>query len=70
MLARFLASNEDLRAFLAHAAPCDVNRIRFRNPFVPVIRFTIGTGLEILTRHQRRHLNQAERIARAGGWLK
>jgi hypothetical protein len=40
----------------------DVNRIRFRNPFVPLIRFTVGTGLEIICRHERRHLQQAERV--------
>jgi hypothetical protein len=48
------------------AADCDVNRIRFRNPFVPLIRFTLGTGLEILVRHERRHLEQAER--QRGRW--
>jgi hypothetical protein len=43
-------------------SPYDVNRIRFRNPFIPVLRFTVGTGLEILSNHQRRHLLQAERV--------
>jgi hypothetical protein len=62
VLDRFLASNEHARAFVRRAADYDVNRIRFRNPFVPVIRFTVGTGLEILTQHQDRHLLQAERV--------
>jgi hypothetical protein len=35
---------------------------RFKNPFIPVLRFTVGTGLEILAKHERRHLLQAERI--------
>jgi hypothetical protein len=33
------------------------------NPFVPLVRFTVGTGVEIVWRHQHRHLLQAERVA-------
>jgi len=61
-LAQFLASNGIARRLIDKAAPYDVNRVRFQNPFVPLIRFTVGTGLEILTRHQDRHLLQAERV--------
>ena len=57
-----LQSNQLVRDLARKAAPYDVNRVRFRNPFVPVLRFTVGTGLEIVWRHQRRHLLQAERI--------
>ena len=65
VLDRFLRSNERIRAIARRAADYDVNRIRFKNPFVPVIRFTIGTGFEILSRHQARHLLQAERVKSA-----
>lgn len=62
VLERFRSDNDKLRALVLHAGQYDVNRIRFRNPFIPLIHFTVGTGLEILARHQRRHLLQAERI--------
>jgi hypothetical protein len=62
VLDRFLRSNNLVREVIARASAYDVNRIRFRNPFVPLIRFTVGTGLEILSAHERRHLLQAERI--------
>lgn len=62
ILDRFLSSNRDARELVHRARNYDVNRIRFKNPFVPVIRFTIGTGFEILSKHQQRHLLQAERI--------
>jgi hypothetical protein len=62
ILDRFLDSNHRARELVHRARNYDVNRIRFRNPFVPVIRFTVGTGLEIISKHQRRHLLQAERI--------
>jgi hypothetical protein len=62
ILSRFLASNHRARDLVLRARNYDVNRIRFKNPFIPVIRFTVGTGLEIISKHQRRHLLQAERI--------
>lgn len=65
ILARFLRSNDAARDLVRRASAFDVNRIRFKNPFVGGIRFTVGTGIEIIWRHQRRHLLQAER-ARAG----
>lgn len=62
ILDRFLDSNAKTRELVRRAADYDVNRIRFTNPFLPVIHFTVGTGLEILSRHERRHLLQAERV--------
>jgi hypothetical protein len=61
----FLRSNEAARDFIRRAGGYDVNRIRFRNPFVPLLRFTVGTGLEIVSKHQLRHLLQAERVRRS-----
>jgi hypothetical protein len=65
VLDRFLESNQRIRAIVRRAGDYDVNRIRFRNPFVPVIRFTVGTGFELLARHEERHLLQAERVKQA-----
>ena len=59
---RFLRSNQHARKVIAQAGAHDVNRLRFRNPFVPLLRFSAGTGLLIITAHQRRHLLQAERV--------
>jgi hypothetical protein len=58
----FLASNQATRELVRRASDYDVNRIRFKNPFLPLLRFTVGTGLEIVSSHQRRHLLQAERV--------
>jgi hypothetical protein len=65
VLDRFLISNHEARDVIYRASNYDVNSIRFTNPFIPVIRFTVGTGLEIVSKHQRRHLLQAERIRRS-----
>lgn len=68
ILDRFLRSNDAARDLVRRASAYDVNHIRFVNPFVPLVRFTVGTGLEIVWRHQRRHLLQAERIRQASGF--
>ena len=62
VLDRFLISNHTARQLIHRAMNWDVNHIRFRNPFIPVIRFSVGTGFEIISKHQQRHLLQAERI--------
>jgi hypothetical protein len=62
ILQAFLWSNEAARKLVRRASQFDVNRIRFKNPFIPLLRFTVGTGLEIVTQHQSRHLLQAEGV--------
>jgi hypothetical protein len=64
ILGRFIASNAKMRELIARAKDHDVNRVRFRNPFVSWIRFTVGTGFQIIARHNHRHLLQAERVTR------
>jgi hypothetical protein len=68
VLDRFLAGNQAARELVRRAGDYDVNRLRFRNPFLPVLRFTVGTGLEIVSGHQRRHLSQAERVKSSSGF--
>jgi hypothetical protein len=62
VLERFLAGNESCRELMVRARAKNVNRIRFWNPLIPGIRFTVGTGLQIIVGHERRHLLQAERV--------
>ena len=62
VIGRFLCGNKSCRELIVRARRKDVNRIRFWNPFVPGIRFTVGTGLEVIASHERRHLLQAERV--------
>lgn len=62
VLNRFLAGNKSCRELIIRARTKNVNHIRFWNPLVPGIRFTVGTGLQIIESHERRHLLQAERV--------
>ena len=64
----FLRENQIARELVAKASAYDVNRIRYKNPFMPLVRFTVGTGLEIVTQHQSRHLLQAETVRQVPGF--
>jgi hypothetical protein len=63
--ASFRASQDEVRAFLHAYADLDLAAIRFPNPFVRGIRFSLATGLHVITAHERRHLWQAHRVRRA-----
>jgi len=60
--------HEQVQLLLAETAQLDLNRIRFRNPFIPVLRFTVATGFLVMAAHGRRHLLQAEQVTKADGF--
>ena len=55
-------SQSQLRALLHEAAPLDLNRTRFVNPFISLIRWSVGAGFLIIEAHERRHLWQARNV--------
>lgn len=61
----FLVSHEDTRAFLDRYMNIDLARIRFPNPFVRGLRFSLATGVNVIAAHDRRHLWQAWNVRRA-----
>lgn len=63
--ARFLASQDEVRAFLRRYAEIDLAGVHFPNPFVRGIRFSLATGLHVIAAHERRHLWQARRVREA-----
>ncbi len=64
-IARFVESHEPLREIIMSWDSVDLNRVRYPNPFIPLVRFTVGTGLLIANAHDRRHLWQAQRVKEA-----
>jgi DinB superfamily len=62
VLSAFVTAHNELRALILEARGLDLNRLRFRNPFIGVIRFTVGTGMMIINAHDRRHLWQARQV--------
>jgi DinB family protein len=63
--ASFVASQGDVQAFLRSYGDLELARIHFPNPFVRGIRFSLATGLHVITAHERRHLWQARGVRRA-----
>ena len=45
VLSVFIASHNELRSVIYEAREVNLNRIRFKNPFVSLLRFTVGTGI-------------------------
>jgi DinB superfamily len=64
----YRAGHDLARQLISDAATIDANRARFKNPFLPLVRFTIATGLFVIAAHDRRHLWQAEQVTRAPGF--
>jgi hypothetical protein len=62
---RFLTCQDEMRDYLRTNADLDLAGIRFPNPLVRGIRFSLATGLHVITAHERRHLWQAWRVRRA-----
>ena len=61
----FLAAHAEVKRFLLEeTAGTDLNG-RFPNPFVPSLRLSLASGLQVIAAHDRRHLWQAWRSRRA-----
>jgi len=58
----FLRSNQQAKDLVRRAAAFNVNRIRYKNPLAPLVRFTVGVGFELTWKHELRHILQAERV--------
>jgi hypothetical protein len=61
-LEHFCDVQNQVRAYLNDHGDLDLAAMRFANPFIPGIRFSLATGLHIISAHERRHLWQAWRV--------
>jgi hypothetical protein len=66
--ARLLAQQDELRALIADAHGVDLRAVRIPSPISRLLSLRLGEALEMLLLHQRRHLNQAWRVRRAGNF--
>ena len=62
VVAGYLRNHDQIRKLLADAGEMDFNRVKFRNPLLPLLRVRAGTGLMIIAAHERRHLWQARQV--------
>lgn len=63
--AQFFATQDQVRAFLRKYADIDLAGVRFPNPFIRGVRFSLATGLHVIASHDRRHVWQAWNVRRA-----
>ncbi len=59
--ARFAVAQKNAIALLERADGIDINRWKLASPVTRLLRFRVGEALELLVRHNERHLAQAER---------
>ena len=64
-IAPFFSAHDEVRSFLRRYGQIDLAALRFPNPFVRGIRFSLATGLHVIAAHERRHLWQAWRVRQA-----
>jgi hypothetical protein len=60
--ADFFASHAEAKKFFEDNADLDLAAIRFANPFIKGLHFSLATGLHAIPAHERRHLYQARQI--------
>jgi hypothetical protein len=65
ILRDYHAAHDVVRGLIVDCADLDINRATFQNPFVPLLRVKVSTGLHVIPAHDRRHLWQAEQVIRA-----
>src|SRR5688500_7209137 len=62
--AQFFAIQNQVRVFLRKYADIDLAGVRFPNPFIRGVRFSLATGLHVIAAHDRRHVWQAWNVDR------
>jgi|SRR5579859_2943592 len=65
ILGAFLAAHDEVRSLIHEGRELDLNRIYFRNPFIRLVRYSVGTALLVIGAHDRRHLWQANQVRNA-----
>ena len=64
-LASFTASQQAIEQFIHNFADLDLASIRYANPILRGLNFSLASGLNILLAHERRHLQQAWKVRKA-----
>ena len=62
---RFIQSHQRIAILATNCDGLNTNKIKFRNPEIPIIRVSVTDAFAILAAHAERHLAQAERVRNA-----
>ncbi len=64
----FAAIQKSVIEFVAEFEQADLGGLRYKNPFVPIVHFTVDSGLLVMLNHNQRHLVQAEQVKKNAGF--
>jgi len=67
-LDRFIKSHAAVGEIVQSWDSVDLNRVPYRNPFAPVPGLGVGTGLLVMSAHDRSQLRQAQRVKQEPGF--
>ena len=62
ILRAYRTAHDEVRRMIKDAATIDATSAKFPNPFIPLIKVRVATGLHVIAAHDRRHLWQAEQV--------
>jgi hypothetical protein len=60
IMPRFLKSIDRVAAIVVSTAGKDLNAVRFPNPLIPLLKYSVAIGFLVIGAHGRRHIWQAE----------
>lgn len=67
---RFVRHQDELKQKVLSIAAADWNKVVLTSPFIKIMTYRLGTGLEALIEHEKRHLRQAKRVVETEGFPK
>lgn len=62
VIEEFARSREEFLDFAREASRVDMSSIRFANPIVPIMKYSLTEAFMVMLAHDRRHLWQAENV--------
>ena len=68
IVAKFAAHQSELGAKIEALSGADPEKTVLTSPFMGLMTYTLGTGLEVIVEHEKRHVRQAERVMNSDGF--
>lgn len=66
----FAKCNRQVISFMQNLGAADLKKTRIYSPVLAFITYSLGDSLKIITFHERRHLNQAQKVTETEGFPK
>lgn len=64
----FTAHQAELTGKIRRTESADWRKIKVTSPFMKLITYKLSDGYQVIVEHEKRHVRQAERVAKTGGF--